>query len=351
MIRQMRRQKGTSAYCERINAESCRVIDQEERELTVSVEEARTIVLDSVIPLPSERVPLTDAYDRVLHHDIVARMMVPSADDSAMDGYAVIAGDTRGASRNNPARLRIIGEIRAGASIVKKKVSPGEAMRIMTGAPIPEGADSVIRFEDAEEESGYVHVFGESAEHGNCKRAGENIRKGERVLRKGDWLRPADIGILASLNCDAVRVYRRPTVSIISTGDELAEVGEELREGQIRNVNAYTLYAEIKKYNALPRYLGIARDTKRATKEKLLEALEADVVISTGGVSMGRYDLVKKIYADLNIEVLFEWIDVKPGRPCTFGKRGQRSSFLVCRDIPCRLSHLSFNSLGLPCLG
>jgi molybdopterin molybdotransferase len=315
----------------------------ETRNLTVSVEEAQKIILDSVRSLDCETIPIMEAYNRILYEDIVSDMMIPPADDSAMDGYAIIANDTHGASRNKPVRLRIIGEIQAGASIIGKRVLNGTAIRIMTGAAIPEGADSVIQFEEAKEEAGYVKIFKESVKYGNCKPAGENIGKGDKVLQKGDRLRSADVGILASLNYDAVKVYRQPTVSIISTGDELAEIGEEIRIGQIRNVNAYTLHSEVRKYNALPRYLGIARDTKKDTKEKLLTALESDVVISTGGVSMGKYDFVKEIYADLNIEILFEWINVKPGRPCTFGKKGNKLIFgLPGYPVPTLTSFIQF---------
>jgi molybdopterin molybdotransferase len=268
-----------------------------------------------------------EASNRILYEDIVSDVMVPPLDDSAMDGYAIIADNTHGASRNNPVRLRIVGEIQAGGSIIGKKVSNGTAMGIMTGAPIPEGADSVIQFEDTEEEAGYVKIFSETVKYKNYRFAGENINRGDRVLQKGDRLRSADVGILASLNYSAVKVYKQPTVSIISTGDELAEIGEATQFGQIRNVNSCTLYSEVRKYNALPHYLGIARDTMKDTKDKLLKALESDVVLSTGGVSRGKYDFVKEIFYDLNVKILFESINVKPGRPCTFGKKGNKLIF------------------------
>jgi molybdopterin molybdotransferase len=322
---------------------SRRIVRGDDGSVTVSVEEARKIILDAAKPLGGERVSVMEAYDRILYEDIVSDVMIPPMNDSAMDGYAVIAGDTLGASRNNPVRLRVVGEVRAGGPIPGRRLSVGTAIRIMTGAPMPQGADSVIQSEETEEKAGYVKIFSESVKYGNCKCAGESIGKGETVLRKGDRLKSADVGILASLNRNAVRVYRQPTVSIISTGDELAEIGEEIRVGQIRNVNAYTLYSEARKYNALPRYVGIARDTVKGTKEKLLKALESDVVISTGGISMGKYDLVKKIYAELDIEILFEWIRVKPGRPCTFGIRGGTLVFgLPGYPVPTLTSFIQF---------
>ena len=343
MIQKIRYRRATSRLRETSSVGSHKRAHHEKRNLTVSVGEAQKIILDSVSPLNGESISLMEASNRILYEDIVADMMIPPVDDSAMDGYAIIADDTHGASRNNPVRLRIIGEIQAGGSVIGKRVSNGTAIRIMTGASIPEGADSVIQFEETEEKAGYVKIFSESVKYGNCKCAGENIKKGDKVLQKGDRLRSADVGILASLNYTAVKVYRRPTVSIVSTGDELAETGDKLRVGQIRNVNAYTLFSEVRKYNALPRCLGIARDTMKDTKEKLLEALESDVVISTGGVSMGKYDFVKEIYSDLGIEILFEWINVKPGRPCTFGKKENKLVFgLPGYPVPTLTSFIQF---------
>ncbi len=295
--------------------------------LTVSVEEALRIVLDSVRPLGSERISIMEASDRVLYNDIVADANVPPLDDSGMDGYAKIAEDTLGASVNHPARLQVVGEIQAGASREGSEVTKGTAVRIMTGAPIPKGADSVIQVEDTKEEGGYVMVFRETAPSENIRFAGESIATGDIILKKGDRLSSAKVGILASLNYNAVFVYRQPTVSIISTGNELADIGEDMHFGQIRNVNAYTLRAEVGKYGGLPHYLGIVKDTMADTSEIFLKALQSDVIISTGGVSMGKYDFVKDIFTDLGIDIFFEWVKVKPGRPCTFGKKGEKLIF------------------------
>lgn len=294
---------------------------------TVSIDEACGIILNSVVPLGCEIISIMEAYNRVLCEDIVSEIMIPPADDSAMDGYAVIADDTRGATKNNPVRLKVTGEIQAGGSANGKQVSKGTAIRIMTGAPIPKGADSVIRFEDTEEEDGYVRIFQETGRYNNYRTAGESIKKGDRVLSGGCRLSSADVGILASMNFGTVKVYKQPTVSIISTGDELAEIGEEARNGKIRNVNAFTLCSEVRRYNAIPEYLGIAKDTLKDTKAMFLKALKSDVVISTGGVSMGKYDFVKDIFSDLDIEMQFERVNVKPGGPCTFGKKGNKLIF------------------------
>jgi len=297
------------------------------KHMTVSIEEAQRIILNSIIPLDAEAVSLMESYNRVLSDDVISDVMIPPVDDSAMDGYAVIAEDTREAARDNPVRLRIAGEIQAGGSAAGKHLERGTAIRIMTGAPLPSGADSVIKFEDIEEDSDHVIIHDEAVKLRNCRIAGESIRKGDLLLQKGDRLSTADVGILASLNCSTVNVYKQPTVSIISTGDELIEVGDVIQDGRIRNVNAYTLYSEVRKYNALPEYLGIAKDTLKDTKEIFIKALKSDVVISTGGVSMGKYDFVKEIFGDLNIEMLFERVNVKPGGPCTFGKKGNKLIF------------------------
>lgn len=311
--------------------------------LTISIEDAKKIILSSVRPLSYEFVSIMEAYNRVLYEDIVSGIMIPPADDSAMDGYAIVAADTHGASRNNPVKLQIVGEIRSGESAAGKKVTKGTAIRIMTGAPMPEGADSVVKFEDADEENGYVEVFLETVRGKNYRLAGENIKKGDTVLRRGERLSSADIGILASLNYGLIKVYKQPVVAIISTGDELADIGKEIQAGHTRNVNAYTIYSEVKKCNALPEYLGIAKDTLRDVKEIFLKALKADVVISTGGVSMGKYDFVKGIYTALGIEIQFKKVNIKPGKPFTFGKKNNKLFFgLPGNTVPALTSFIQF---------
>ena len=294
---------------------------------SVSIEEAKEIILSSVRPLGMETISILEAGDRFLAEDVISRIMIPPLDCSAMDGYAVVAEDTRGAAQDHPVTLQVIGEARAGGSIGGQRVLRGTAVRIMTGAAMPEGADAVVQVERTQERSGYATVFSQTAQYNNYRRAGENIAKGDKVLDRGERLSPADVGILASLNHASVKVYRQPRVAIISTGDELAGVGEEIQFGGIRDVNAYTLCAEIKKYGGVPEHLGIARDSLKDIKALFLKALEHDVVISTGGVSMGRYDFVKEIYASLGIEMQFEWVNVKPGKPCVFGTKGGRLVF------------------------
>ena len=310
---------------------------------TASVQNAREIILNSVKPLKSENVSILDAYNRILYDDIISDIKLPPVDDSAMDGYAVIAEDTRQAIRSAPVYLKIIGEKQAGCFNETAEVVRGTAVRIMTGAPIPKGADSVIRFEDTEENDGYAIIYKSTAKFANYRRAGETISRGDKVLFRGDKLNSADLGVLASLDRDMVRVFRQPTVSIISTGDELAGPGEKLEPGRIRDINGYTLFSEVKKCNARPNYLGIARDTLKDVKEIFLKALKSDVVISTGGVSMGKFDFVKKTLRDLNVEIMFERVNVRPGTPFTFGRKGNKLFFgLPGRPVPTYNSFIQF---------
>lgn len=320
---------------------SARLLTMNDRGKMVSIEGALEIVLNSLNPLGYEDVPIIEAFNRVLYEDIISDIMIPPVDDSAMDGYAVIANDTYGASKIHPVKLKVIGEIQAGGSSIGKQVSKGTAIRIMTGAPIPEGADSVVRFEDTEEENGYVKMFFEADKYVNYKIAGEHIKQGDHVLSRGTRLNSADVGILASLNHSTIRVYKRPTVSIVSTGDELTDTGKEIQAGQIRNTNAYTLYSEVKKYSGIPSYSGIAKDTLNDMREVFSKALKSDVVISTGGVSTGKYDLVKEVYSDLGIDIQFGQVNVKPGRPCVFGRKDNKLIFgLPGNPVPAMTSFI-----------
>ncbi len=297
-----------------------------QRERSVTVKRARELVLNSVKPLPPEKIPILGAAGRVLSEDIISVFNIPPFDNSAMDGYAVIAADTARASRENPIRLKIIDEIRAGDNRIVKRVEEGTAIRIMTGAPMPDGADAVIQFEDTHDDGDALIM--RPVERGeNIRLSGEDILRGSTVLSSGDRLKSSDVGLLASLNIESVLVYSRPRVAIIQTGDEIVRVGEEMKPGQIRNSNVYTLFSEIEKYEGLPENLGIARDTPDAIKEKLLQAVGFDVIITTGGVSMGVYDYIKDAISDLGIDIVFEKIKMKPGRPCVFGTKNNTLFF------------------------
>jgi molybdopterin molybdotransferase len=295
----------------------------------VSVETALQIMLDSVTTVGHERVHLLEAAGRILYEDIRSDINIPPFDNSAMDGYAVRSTDTKGSTATTPVPFMVAGEIQAGGGLKDRILAKGTAIRIMTGAPVPEGADAVIPVEFTVEDGhqGRMLAYKELKTHENIRCAGEDVTAGQIVLKRGDALKSADIGLLAALNKKEISIFKKPAVAIISTGDEIVEVGEEMDSGKIRNTNAYTLIAEVRKYNGDPRYLGIARDTLTTTREKFEEALQADVVISTGGVSMGKYDLVKQVLEELGVDVKIEKIRMKPGKPMIFGVRGRTLYF------------------------
>lgn len=283
----------------------------------ISPEEALELVLKETFQLGTETVPLFESAHRFLSEDIVSDMDIPPFDNSAMDGFALVSSSIREATKEKPVSLPIVGESKAGDG--RTEVSSGSAHRIMTGAIIPRGADTVVPVEDTHESNGMVSFYGPSKPGNNIRRAGEDIRKGMKVLRKGERITPAVMGILASLNIARVPVYKKASVAIIATGDELAEPGEVLSEGRIRNSNAYSLFGEVLKYGGLPHYLGIARDSKEETARLLTEASRFDIIITTGGVSMGEYDFVPEVLRHLGVRLIFETVKMKPGKPCIFG--------------------------------
>lgn len=294
----------------------------------ISVDKAIEIILSSVSVIKEkERVSLFEAWGRFLHEDIISPFNVPPNDNSSMDGYAVISSDTLAAEEKIPVRLKVDDEIRAGETGEGKILKKGCAIRIMTGAPIPEGADSVIPFEDTEESDGSVLIRKAQAEHENIRFSGENIRKGDKALTKGTRLDSAEIGLLASMNISEVTVTRRPEVAILSTGDEVLEPGNDNPDGRIYNSNAYVLYSEIKKYGGNPHYAGIVRDDKSEIFSRLRELLKYDVIISSGGVSMGRYDFIPGVLRELGIDLKVEKVLMKPGKPVVFGTKGEKLFF------------------------
>jgi molybdopterin molybdotransferase len=298
----------------------------------LSVEEALQKILNAVDILDEESVPILESLGQVLAEDIKSDINVPPLDNSAMDGYAVRSQDTRGATEKTPVFLRVIDTVLAG-SISKKDITPGTAVRIMTGAPIPRGADSVVQFEDTDDEKSKqtsadkpvtrVGIFSESRPGLNLRRAGEDIAHGAIALKKGTIIRAAEIGLMASIGYSRVRVIRRPVVAVLSTGNELVEVSQSLPEGKIYDSNAYSIASLVKRYGCIPKILGIARDDEVELARKLKQAQDADMLLTTGGVSMGDYDMVKDILAR-DGEMVFWKVRVKPGKPLAFGKiKGQ----------------------------
>ncbi len=301
----------------------------------ISVEEALERILAYVHELDSEERPILDAPGQVLAEDIVAPFSIPPLNNTAMDGYAVIAASTEGASEQAPVTLRVSGELAAGY-VFDGEVTAGTAVRIMTGAPMPAGADSIVPFEETDEtgldvpqKSGAldstVKVFKAAKPGANIRYAAEDVRQGETVLSRGTLLRPAHAGVLASLGRSSVRVTRRPVVAILSTGDEIVEPGQPLRPGTIYDSNAYSLAALVRRYGGIPRLLGIARDTIGDLTEKVRSGVDADLLITSAGVSRGDFDVVKEVLRrEGNID--FHLVNMRPGKPLAFGviRNGER---------------------------
>ena len=285
----------------------------------LSVEKALEKVLSVFHPLEVERMPVLEALGRVLAEDIRARGDIPPHANTAMDGYAVIAADTAGATPESPVALRVIENLAAGY-VAGAKVTPRAAIRIMTGAPMPDGANAVIPFEETSQEGDLVLLFAEMAVGKNVRFAGEDVREGTQVLSAGARLRPQEIGMLAALGYSEVRVIRRPRVAILATGDELVDIDAPLTPGKIRNANGYSNAAQVLKYGGEPLMLGIAQDSIEDLTSKIQEGLAqgADLLLTSGGVSVGDFDVVKQVLVAEG-EMTFWRVRMKPGKPLAFG--------------------------------
>jgi len=292
----------------------------------ISVEEALAEILSHVRPLEPERVPILEALGRVLAEVIVSDIDIPPFDNSAMDGYAVRAADVAGV----PARLAVRGSVAAGY-VAGARLEPGTAIRIMTGAPLPDGADAVIPFEETSDADRTkearlaapaaeieVRVAVTAGDH--VRPAGEDVRRGEQVMAPGRAIRAQEVGVLASLGRTTALVHRRPRVAILATGDELLEVHEPLAPGKIRNSNEYTNTALVTRTGGVPIRLGIARDTAGELTAKIREGLAqgADLFLTSGGVSVGDYDVVKDVLGAEG-RMQFWQVNMRPGKPLAFG--------------------------------
>jgi len=291
----------------------------------ITVEEALAMILDQVHVLDPEKKPILACLGQVLAEDVIARITIPPLDNSAMDGYAVRHESIKNAGESNPATLHVIGEVAAGY-LSAQEVIPGAAIRIMTGAPIPKGADTVVQFEHTDEEirrqrllcSSVIGILRPTQKGENIRKAGEDIKKGDLILARRTVLRPQEIGVLASLGYVEISVIRRPVIAILATGDELVEVGQPLPEGKIYNSNAYSAAAQVTRCGGIPRILGIGRDNRDDLSAKIAQAMDADMLITSGGVSMGDYDIVKEILAEHGT-IRFWTVKMKPGKPLAFG--------------------------------
>jgi molybdopterin molybdotransferase len=288
----------------------------------LTVREALDLVVGAVAPLGAERAGLLECVGRVLGEDVRSQRDVPGHDNSAMDGYAVRHSDLTRA----PTRLRVTGTSSAGTRSIPD-VGVGEAVRIMTGAPIPPGADSVVRVEDTRSEGSDVVIEIAPVKGSHIRRAGEDVRRGDTVLRRGRRLGAADIGLASSVGRSLLLVHRQPTVAILSTGNELVEADEDVGSGQIVNSNAYMLAAAVHETGAVPIMLPIARDVPEEVRAAFEAAARADAILSTGGVSVGDFDYVKSVMDEIGVRRLFWKVAQKPGKPLTFGMLAGRPYF------------------------
>lgn len=294
----------------------------------LSVDLAIERILAGISPLPAERVAIEQALGRVLAHDMRAEVSLPPFPNSSVDGYAVRAEDIAHASESTPVRLRVVMDIPAGAA-PDLPVSPTEAARIMTGAPLPPGADAVIPVENTDSQwrggdnpelPAEVAIYASANSGANIRPIGEDIQAGQTVLSAGTVLRPQDIGVLAALGQAQIPVIRRPTVAILSTGDELIGVNEPMKPGKIRDSNSYTLAGLVTNYGGIPVRFPTARDTLEDVRSLFQQALasQTDIVLSSAGVSVGAFDVVRAILDELG-EVSFWRVNLRPGKPLAFG--------------------------------
>jgi molybdenum cofactor synthesis domain-containing protein len=294
---------------------------------TISIEDARALLHAGVVPVArTEMVPLASAAGRVAAADLASTIFVPPFSRSAMDGYAVVAEDTRGATRERPARLRVIERVFTG-SVPSRAVAPGTCAEIATGAPMPDGADAVVMVEETAHVDGeHVAICAEAAPKQNIGRKGADISPGDLVVRRGDLLNPSRLGAVAAIGCASVDVFVKPRIAILSTGNEVIEPGVPINPGQIYDVNRFTLAAVVEAHGGIAEMHAPARDTLDALEASLEACADADVIIFSGGSSVGDRDLLVDLIARRG-ELVFHGIAVKPGKPTMFARVGGKPFF------------------------
>lgn len=286
----------------------------------ISKDEALNIVLEETSLGNTEEKYILDSLSKVLSEDIYSKDSLPPFDKAAMDGYAIKSDETIKALEEVPAEFNIIGTIKAG-DFYKEELKSGEALKIMTGAPLPKGADAIIQIENVKTHGNNLFVYEKVEKYKNVIKLGEEIHSGKIALTKGTLIRPFEIGLLASLGYSKIHVYKSPVISLIITGDELVDIEGELKEGKIRNSNEYALTALINSIGLKVLSFGLVKDDKEALKEKVLEALKvSDIVITSGGASKGDYDFVEDVLMELGAEIRFNSVAIKPGKPVSFAK-------------------------------
>ncbi len=287
----------------------------------IPVRRAMELIVAGVKPLGAEVVPLREALGRILAEDVDSPLTVPPRTNSAMDGFAVRAADVRGAAQDRPRHLTVVEEVRAGG-LPSQAIGPGQATRIFTGAPLPEGADGVIRQEDTHLAGRLVEVLDDRDAGRNVRLAGEDLQRGARVLDAGTALGPAQLGVLASIAHEPVRVHRPPVVAFLGSGDEIVDLDrkDEILAGKkIATSNSYTLGGMIRRAGGLPRELGVAADRPDSLREHFARARGADLLVTTAGVSVGEHDFVRTVLEELGCVMKLWRIRMRPGAPLGFG--------------------------------
>lgn len=294
----------------------------------IRVAEAQRIVLDCVAPIGVETVPLLSGLHRVIAEAVTARRSIPLHDNSAMDGYAVRHEDIVQASPEKPVALDVI-EILPAGKTPRHPVGPGQAIKIMTGASMPTGADTVVQVEHTNASDASVQIYKAPRRGSNRRRRGEDVHPGDCVLPQDTYLRPAELGVLASINKAQILVYQRPRVAVLATGDEIADLGDADASGKTMNSNSYTLAGQIAEAGSLPQLLGVAPDKPQTISRRLASGLRADVLITSGGVSVGDFDYVRDCLDQAGFAVRFWTVALRPGSPITFGMVGQVPVFCL----------------------
>lgn len=287
----------------------------------ISIKSAQDIILHQTSAMETESVPLLQGIGRIIAHDMRAPHDLPLSSNSAMDGYALALRPERG-------HWNVVDFIPAGTRRTAP-VCPGDAVKIMTGAPVPEGCDTVVPIEDVVAEAGIIKLAYPIKHGSHIRKRGEDLLAGSLVIKSGTPVRPQDIGLLASLGWAELPVYRKPRVAVLATGDELLEVGAAPCPGKIINSNSYSLAAQLLQAGGEPVLIGIAADTREATREKIAEGMQLDALIISGGASVGDRDYVRETIRDLQGELHFNKVNMKPGKPATFATIGGKPVFAL----------------------
>jgi len=288
----------------------------------ISIAEAQRLILQHTVALASEDVQLLDGLGRVISEDIHAPWDMPAADNSAMDGYAFSHQALQGNF------LRVTGFLPAGKERTVP-VNPGESIKIMTGAPLPPGCDSVVPIENVELVADGIRLTGEVSSGSHIRRKGENTKAGERVISSGSILGPQELAMIVSLGKTSQSIFRTPKVAIIATGDELVDAGAAPATATKINSNSYCIAAQVIEAGAIPLMLGIARDNRESTREKSMAGLDADLIVTSGGVSAGDRDYVKEVIEELGGKILFWKVNMKPGKPFAFALLNGKAIFAL----------------------